>query len=108
MVAGSKETFEESEIKSVGSPVRAIYINKMEEINIQKHVLVSEHIKLSDSEKKELTEKYNISLGQLPKIFKNDAAIKSLDVKPGDVIKIIRKSPTAGEFPFYRLVIDGK
>ena len=81
---------------------------KMDEINIQKHILVFEHIKLSDSEKKELTGKYNISLGQLPKIFKNDAAIKHLEVKVGDIIKIKRNSPTAGEFYFYRLVIDGK
>ena len=108
MVAGSKETFEKSVIKSVGSPVRAIYINKMDEINIQKHVLVSEHVKLSEAEVKELLEKYNISLTQLPKILKNDAAIKNLDAKLGDVIKIKRNSPTAGEFNFYRLVIDGK
>ena len=80
----------------------------MEEINIQKHILVSEHIKLSDAEKKELLEKYNISISQLPKILKNDAAVKTLDVKVGDVIKIKRASPTAGKFDFYRLVIDGK
>ena len=80
----------------------------MDEINIQKHILVSEHIKLSDAEKKELLEKYNISINQLPKIFKSDAAIKNIDVKIGDVIKIKRISPTAGEFSFYRLVIDGK
>ncbi|MBS3149895.1 DNA-directed RNA polymerase subunit H [Candidatus Woesearchaeota archaeon] len=81
----------------------------MDEINIQKHILVSEHTKLSDSEKKELLEKYNVSLVQLPKIFKNDAAIKNLDLKVGDVVKIKRNSPTAGEeFYFYRLVIDGK
>ena len=65
----------------------------MDEINIQKHILVSEHTKLSDSEKKELLEKYNVSLVQLPKIFKNDAAIKNLDLKVGDVF-ILMKVPT--------------
>ena len=37
-----------------------------------------------------------------PKISKDDPAIASLDIKPSDVIKIIRKSPISGESVFYR------
>lgn len=64
-----------------------------------------EHIKLNEKEKKELLEKYNISLQNLPKILSTDAAIRSLNVKPGDVIRIMRKSVTAGMALFYRCVI---
>ena len=44
-------------------------------------------------------------LKELPKISKKDPAIKELNVKVRDVIKIIRKSPTAGEAVFYRGVV---
>tara|TARA_Y100000296_G_C4982644_1_gene161388 strand:+ start:33 stop:305 length:273 start_codon:yes stop_codon:yes gene_type:complete len=72
---------------------------------IKKHFLLPEHIKISEKEKKELLEKYNITLQNLPKILTTDAALQTLKVKPGDVIKIIRNSPTAGTSLFYRCVI---
>ena len=74
--------------------------------DIRKHHLVPEHTKLNDKEKKELLEKYHVSLKELPKISKKDPAIDHLNVKEGDVIKIIRKSQTAGEAIFYRGVIN--
>ncbi|MGC8929260.1 MAG: DNA-directed RNA polymerase subunit H [Candidatus Woesearchaeota archaeon] len=70
-----------------------------------KHELVPEHIKISESEKKELLEKYKISLNELPRILKNDPAIAHLNVKEGDVIKIIRKSESAGQSVYYRVVV---
>ena len=73
---------------------------------IDKHYLIPKHQKISDKEKQKLLELYNISLKELPKIPKNDAAISSLDAKPGDVIKITRKSPTANESIFYRAVVN--
>jgi len=74
--------------------------------DIRKHLLVPEHTKLNEKEKEELLEKYHISLKELPKIKKNDPAIDHLNVKEGDVIKVIRKSQTAGEAIFYRGVIN--
>jgi len=73
---------------------------------LDKHILIPKHSKLSKVQTEKLLEKYNISVGNLPKIFKSDSAIGSLDAKPGDVIKIIRISPTAGEAFFYRVVVD--
>jgi DNA-directed RNA polymerase subunit H len=75
-------------------------------LKIDKHVLIPKHIKLNDKEKQKLLERYNISLKELPRIAKTDAAIASLNAKPGDVIKIIRKSPTANESFFYRVVVN--
>ena len=51
-------------------------------------------------------EKYNISLKELTRILKIDPAISNLNISPGDVIKIIRQSPSSGEAIFYRIVIN--
>ena len=74
---------------------------------VTNHILMPKHTKLSEKDKKALFDTYNISVKELPKILKSDAAIASLDVKAGDVIKIIRESPTAGTSIFYRGVIHG-
>ena len=74
--------------------------------DVMEHILVPEHTKLDEKEKKDLLESYSISLKELPKIRKNDAAISHLNVKEGDVVKITRKSPTAGESFFYRGVVN--
>lgn len=82
-------------------------MQEQKEINVQKHNLVPRHIKLTEKEKEEVLIKHNISASQLPSILIKDAAIKELNVAPGDVIKIIRKSSTSSESIFYRVVIHG-
>ena len=67
---------------------------------VDKHILIPKHSKLTDSQKEKLLEKYNISVKELPRILKTDPAIISLNAKPGDVIKITRKSQTASEAIF--------
>ena len=79
---------------------------KKQKFKVDKHILTPKHAKISEKEKAQLLEKYNVTPKELPKIIKTDAAIKELDAKPGDIIKIIRKSPTAGESIFYRVVSD--
>jgi DNA-directed RNA polymerase subunit H len=74
--------------------------------DIQQHILVPEHSKLNDKEKKDLLDRYHITLKELPKIMEKDPSIAHLKVKVGDVVKIKRKSPTAGESIFYRGVIN--
>ena len=70
------------------------------------HTLIPEHSKLSDDEKKKLLEFHNITIKDLPKILIKDPAIKHLDVKENDVIRIQRRSSTAGESVFYRGVVN--
>ncbi len=77
----------------------------MTKLNVLKHEMVPEHIVLSEEEKKEVLEKYNISIKQLPKILAKDPVVKAIGAKPGDVIKIVRKSPVAGKSVYYRLVV---
>ena len=75
-------------------------------IQVDQHILVPKHEKISADEIKELYEKHNISFGDLPKMFLGDPAIAQLGAKDGDIIKITRISETAGESIFYRGVIN--
>ena len=76
-------------------------------MKISEHLLVPKHIKLNKEKKKELLEKYHITLKELPKILKEDPAIAHLNVAPGDIIKVLRESPTSGKSVYYRVVISG-
>ena len=75
--------------------------------NIFEHVLVPRHEILTSEEREELLVKYRIKPYQLPKIRASDPAIKAIGARPGDIVRIIRKSPTAGEHIVYRYVIEG-
>jgi len=68
------------------------------------HVLVPEHKKMAKEEAEKILLKYNISRKQLPKIKANDPAILKFEPKKGDIIEIIRESPTTGKSLFYRVV----
>lgn len=72
---------------------------------VTEHKLVPEHRKLSKDEKAQLLAKYGITDKELPKILKNDTAIRHLSVEAGDVIRIVRRSMTAGRAAYYRVVI---
>ncbi len=91
--------------KSVNGGLLTVPRKKKVTVEIKEHVLMPEHSKLNDKEKKDLFEKYGVSLKELPKILITDPAIQKLTPKQGDIIKITRQSPTAGETVFYRGVI---
>lgn len=44
--------------------------------------------------------------GDLPKILDSDPVVKLIKARPGQVLRIVRKSPTAGESVYYRIVED--
>ena len=79
---------------------------KKQKFKVDKHTLTPKHLKLSEKDKAQLFEKYCVTSKELPKILKTDAALRELEAKPGDIIRIVRKSPTAGESIFYRVVSD--
>ena len=74
-------------------------------INIFENELVPKHEILSEEEKKKLLERHGIKEKELPKILESDPAVRALGAKKGDVIRITRKSQTAGEYYYYRLVV---
>ncbi len=82
--------------------------NKMnKKLDVRKHILVPKHQKLTEKEKEELLQQYNITTSELPKILKNDPMATGVAAKPGDVIEITRNSSTAGKSVFYRAVVNG-
>jgi len=74
--------------------------------DVTRHVLVPKHAIISEREKKELTEKYRLSIQNFPRIMAKDPAIQHLKAKEGDIVKITRPSKTAGEAVFYRRVTN--
>ncbi|MEM3147587.1 MAG: DNA-directed RNA polymerase subunit H, partial [Candidatus Jordarchaeales archaeon] len=76
--------------------------------NIFEHELVPRHEVISEEERKWLLETFHVREEQLPRIKDTDPAVKAIGAKPGDIIKITRRSPTAGETVFYRYVVKGK
>ena len=75
-------------------------------ILVPDHVYVPKHEIISKKEAQKVLEKFNCKPTELPLIFVTDPAILGLGVKPGDMIKITRKSGTAGESIYYRYVVD--
>ncbi len=74
-------------------------------LNVLEHVMVPEHKIMSEEEVSELLMRYNITTEQLPKIYHDDPAVKEIGASADDVIRIIRKSQTAGRAEAYRLVV---
>lgn len=75
--------------------------------NIFEHYLVPKHEILTPEEKEEVLRKYRVKPYQLPLLRTSDPVSKVIGAKPGDLVRIIRKSPTAGEHISYRYVIEG-
>ena len=73
-------------------------------IDVLSHELVPKHELMSGSEKKELLEKLGATVRELPKISSDDPALRSIDTNRGDIIRITRKSQTAGHSFYYRVV----
>ena len=78
----------------------------MAKVDILSHTLVPEHIIVPKEEVEAELKRFNATLIELPKIQTRDPIVKAIGAKVGDVIRIIRRSPTAGEAIAYRLVIQ--
>jgi DNA-directed RNA polymerase subunit H len=70
------------------------------------HALVPKHEILSEEEREQLLAQYRVHPYQLPQVKASDPAVKAIGAKPGDVLRIIRKSATAGEHLAYRYVVE--
>ncbi len=74
--------------------------------DIFKHELVPRHEILTSKESKQLLAQYRVQQYQLPQINASDPAVKAIGARPGDILRIIRKSPTAGTHITYRYVVE--
>lgn len=75
-------------------------------IDLFMHDLVPEHDILTEEEIEEVEKQYGVTRENLPKIKAGDPAAKAIGARPGDVIRIIRESETAGHHPVYRYCIS--
>jgi DNA-directed RNA polymerase subunit H len=79
---------------------------KKGKISILEHELVPEHEIMDENEVAELLNTYKIRKEQLPKIKASDPVIKEIKANVGDVVRVLRKSRTAGKSLSHRLVIE--
>ncbi len=70
------------------------------------HNFVPKHELMDEDELRTVLSHYNVEREQLPKLKATDPVAKEIGALPGDVVKITRKSETAGEALYYRYVIE--
>jgi DNA-directed RNA polymerase subunit H (RpoH/RPB5) len=75
--------------------------------NIFSHVLVPRHEIVTAEDKEKLLNEYRVQPYQVPRLKASDPGAKAIGAKPGDVVRIIRDSPTAGKYTSYRYVVEG-
>ena len=75
--------------------------------NLFEHTLVPKHEILTPEEKEKMLMEYRVRPYQLPQIRSSDPAAKAIGARPGDIVRIIRESPTAGKYVSYRYVVEG-
>jgi DNA-directed RNA polymerase subunit H len=74
--------------------------------DIFEHNLVPKHEILTPEEKEQILAEYRVQPYQLPQIKASDPAVKAVGAQPGDILRIIRDSPTAGKHIAYRYVVE--
>lgn len=75
--------------------------------NVSKHHLIPKHEVIREQDEiNELVQKYNLkSKLQFPAILKTDPMAKYLNIQSGQLVKITRVSPSAGESILYRCCV---
>ena len=73
---------------------------------VSTHFLIPKHELLTKEEAMHALAATNSSPSQLPYILSTDPVAKEIGAKPGDFVKITRKSETAGSSVYYRYVVE--
>lgn len=77
------------------------------EFNVLEHIYVPKHEIVPPEEVEEILRKFSAKPEQFPYILASDPAVRAIGAKPGDLIRITRKSETAGVTVYYRFVVEG-
>ncbi len=72
---------------------------------ISDHFLVPKHEIVPKERVDEILKTFGTDVDRLPRILITDPAIEEIKAKREDIIKITRKSPTAGKAIYFRIVV---
>lgn len=105
----TREKLSSVNMKQIAEMDKAIDAFELGELlfNVSKHQLVPKHEPITDPEEiKDILEKYRVKTRhQLPLILKTDPMARYLGIRPGQLVKITRSSPGAGEYVLYRCCV---
>lgn len=86
--------------------VNVISLKRLQ-FNILEHKMVPNHVILSNKDKDEFYEKYNIvNIKQIPEISRFDPVAQVIGIKPGEICEIKRPSKTAIDALYYRACVN--
>ncbi|KAG8346492.1 putative DNA-directed RNA polymerases II subunit [Trypanosoma vivax] len=74
-------------------------------VNITHHELVPKHTQLEEEEEKEMLQSHSLEKSMLPRILSTDPVAAYLGLERGRVVRIERKSMSAGFYVTYRQVV---
>ncbi len=69
--------------------------------------MIPKHELLTKEEATQVLARFNSSPSQFPYIQSTDSLAKEVGAKPGDMVRITRRSETAGTSTYYRYVVEG-
>jgi len=74
---------------------------------VSTHFLIPRHELLTKEEASTVLARQNAAPSQFPYILNTDPLAKEVGAKPGDLVRITRRSETAGSSTYYRYVVEG-
>ena len=74
---------------------------------VSTHFLIPKHELLTKEESQQVLERFHSSPRQFPYILVTDPIAKEIGAKLGDLVRISRRSETAGSSTYYRYVVEG-
>ncbi|NHI93556.1 MAG: DNA-directed RNA polymerase subunit H [Candidatus Lokiarchaeota archaeon] len=77
-------------------------------MDILNHEFVPKHEIVTEEEINKVLDYYQLTKEELPAILTNDPVAIIIGARPGDVVRIIRKSQTAGESIIYRQCLQAE
>jgi DNA-directed RNA polymerase subunit H (RpoH/RPB5) len=83
-----------------------VYNIKRLQFNILEHSLVPKVTILTNDEVNDFKKKYNVTtVKDMPEISRFDPQAQAICLRPGQICKFIRNSPTTMETPYYRICV---
>jgi DNA-directed RNA polymerase subunit H (RpoH/RPB5) len=93
-------------VQKIAKDIEIFYL-KETVFNITKHILVPHHEVITDEEEiAKIVEMYNVkNKHQFPLLLRTDPISRYYGIKPGNLVRITRVSPSAGDVVVYRCCV---